>query len=397
VTTEAVSPGSSHSFGIPAHQGLRCYDTNAVPRKLRLITGEVVTCPRPIENCPASKAVADHRNEVYFLFVDETFREFFRLNDSSGYLCYAALGIPEKEYEFFKRALARIFATYEAYVVGDSGLKLREFKFEDFRRMERPQREDIAGKISKLMKMYGAFFVGFYTRVAGVVMEHVRSNLVGTTTAVPDDYDTLYEEAAAELRSELQGVGQSACIAKILRFPVLATAHFLAYFGCKFKVLCDPRESKEDRAVQKAIDDLMTEHFARAAPEEAVSYLGMDNSRESHTEPGLQIADLLAGEVRSLFENHAGLLTVGSSAALIGGNTREDMEWWETASGVFQKLGRIHKIPPELRPTLERTDGTNCLPLYRHSLAAGLLTCYTDLGQPRHIEVFEGNFFEQTD
>lgn len=361
------------------------------------MTDEVVTCPRPIETCPATKAVADHRNEAYVLFVDETFREFFRLSDPTGYLCYAALGIPEKEYEFFKRAIAKVFAAYEDYVVGESGLHLREFKFEDFRRMSRTQREDIACRLSKLMKMYGAFFVGFYTRVSGVVMEHVRSDIVGKATVVPEEHGKLYEDAAQELRDELQGVGQSAVIARILRFPVLATANFLTYFGCRFRVSCDPRESKEDKAVQKAIDDLMTEHFARAAPEEAASYLGMDNSRESHTEPGLQIADLLAGEVRSLFESHPTLLTAGSSAALIGGDSREEMEWWETASGVFQKLGRVHKIPTDLRSSLERTDGTNCLPLYRHSLAAGLLTCYTDMGQPRHIEVFEGNFFEQTD
>jgi len=368
-----------------------------VPRTIRLTTGDVITCPRPIESCPAAKVVSDYRDETYLLFIDETFREFFGLNDPTGYLCYAAVGIPEKEYEFFKRALAKTFPVYEGYVVGNSGLTLREFKFEDFRRMERGQREEIAGQIAKVMKMYGAFFVGFYTRAAGVVMEHVRSDLVGISTTVPDDHSKLYEDAAADLRSELQGVGQSAVIARILRFPVLATAHFLAYFGCKFKVLCDPRESKEDTAVQKAIDDLMTEHFARAAPKEAVSYLGMDNSHESHTESGLQVADLLAGEVRLLFENHPALLTAGSGLNLIDGHSREEMEWWETASGVFQKLGRIHKIPAELHRVLERTDGTNCLPLYRHSLAAGLLTCYTDLGQPRHIEVFEGNFFEQTD
>jgi hypothetical protein len=368
-----------------------------MPRTLRLMSGEETICPRPIETSPATKVISDYRGEVYCLFIDETFREFFRLSDPTGYLCYAAVGIPEKEYELFKRALAKLFATYESYVVGDSGLHLREFKFEDFRRMDRTQREDIARRLSKLMKMYGAFFVGFYTHVAGVVMEHVRSDLVGQATAVPDDHGTLYENGADELRHGLEGTGQSAVIAKILRFPVLATANFLTYFGCRFKVLCDPRESKEDKAVQKAINDLMTEHFARAAPEEAASYLGMDNSRESHTEPGLQIADLLAGEVRSLFESHPALLTSGSSLTLIDGHSREEVEWWEAPAGILQKLGRLQKMPAGVQSSLERPDGTNCIPLYRHSLAAGLLTCYTDLGQPRHIEVFEGNFFEQTD
>lgn len=372
-------------------------DTKVVPRTLRLINGEVVSWPRPIDTCPAAKVVADYRNEVYLLFIDETFREFFRLTDPNGYLCYAAVGIPEKEYEFFKRALAKVFAIYESYIVGDSGLHLRELKFEDFRRMSRTQREYIASKVSKLLKMYGAFFIGFYTRVAGVVMEHVRSDLVGEATAVPDDHRKLYEDAADQLRSELQGVGQSAVIEKILRFPILGTAEFLTYFGCKFKVLCDPRETKEDKAVQRAIDHLIAEHLARIAPETAASYLGMDNSRESHLEPGLQVADLLAGEVRSLFENNPALLTAGSSLVLIDGHSREEIEWWEAPGGVFQKLGRVHKLPSEIRDLLKRTDGTNCIPLYRQSLAAGLLTCYTDLGQPRHIEVFEGNFFEQTD
>lgn len=368
-----------------------------VPRTLRLINGSQVSCPRPIETSPSTRVVGEYRNESYLLFIDETFRDFFALTDRTGYLCYAAVGIPEKEYEFFKRALAKTFAEYESYVVGDSGLKLREFKFEEFRRLERRHREIVAGRIGRLLKMYGGVVFGFYTHVAGVVMEHVRSDLVGTASAVPDEHRKLYDDASAELRSELQGVGQSLVIARILRFPVLAAAQFLSYFRCKFKVLCDPRESKEDKAVQKAIDELMTDHFALAAPDEAKSYLGMDASRESHTEFGLQIADLLAGEVRLLFEGHPALLVSGSSGTLITGASREEMEWWEEASGVFQKLGRLQKMPADLHSVVQQTDGRSCLPLYRHSLASGMVSCYTDLGQPRHIEVFEGNFFEQTD
>ncbi len=354
--------------------------------------------PRPIETCPATRATADYRNETYLLFVDESFREFFGLSDPTGYFCYAAVGVPQREYEFFERALSSIFARYERYVVGSSGLQgPREFKFEDFRRLERNQRETIAAQIGKVMKMYGCFFAAFYTHTKGVVMERVRTNCLGTETAVPDDHRQAYDDAATELRSELEGIGKSKVIARILRIPLGSTAYFLHYSRCKFKVLCDPRENKEDKAVQAVIDEFMIDYFARAAPEEAKSYLGMDNSRESHTEPGLQIADLLAGEVRLLFERHPELLNAGSSPTLITGDTREEIEWWETASGVFQKIGSLQKIPAEIERVLRETDGTNCVPLYRYSLAAGLLSCYTDLGQPRHIEVFEGNFVEQTD
>jgi hypothetical protein len=172
-----------------------------VPRTFRLITGDTVTRPRPIDTCPATRAVADYRKETYLLFVDETFREFFGLTDPSGYFCYAAVAIPEKEYEFFKRPLTAIFDEYESYVVGSSGLRLREFKFEDFRRLERAQRETIAAQIGKVLKMYGGFFVGFYTRSAGVIMDRVRSNFVGTTNVVPENHKQAYTDAAAELRS----------------------------------------------------------------------------------------------------------------------------------------------------------------------------------------------------
>lgn len=156
-----------------------------MPRTLRLNTGAAATRPRPIKTCPAAGGVDDYRNETYLLRVDETFREFFGLTEARGYFCYAAVGIAEKEYKFFKRALTPIFAEYESCVVGSSGLSLREFEFDEFRRLERPQWEAIAAQIGKLMKTYGCFFVGFYTHTAGVIMERVRSNFAGSEKRSP--------------------------------------------------------------------------------------------------------------------------------------------------------------------------------------------------------------------
>jgi hypothetical protein len=342
-------------------------------------------------------AIKNHKNETYLVFMDETFRAFFGLERPQGYLCYAAVGIPEKEYEYVKRSLARIFDEYERYVVGDSGNHLQEFKFEEFKKLPREKREGLASQIGKTIKLAGGFVMGFYTRVAGIVMERVRTNLIGDADVVPNDHKALYDEAAAELRMELEGVGQSQAIAHILRVPLSAMAHFLESSGCKFHVLCDPRESKEDKAVQLSIDDYVRNHFGRALPKEAGLYLGLDNTRPSHTEIGLQLADMLAGEVRSLFEAHPGLVTENSRLEIVSSSSREDVEWWETSFGIHQKLGHLIRMPDYLVRAVERADGTNCLALYRHSLASGLLTCFTDLGQPRHIEVFEGNFFQQLD
>ncbi len=329
--------------------------------------------------------------------MDETFRSFFGFDSPKGYLCYAAVGIPEPEYKHFKRTAAAIFSRYEAYVVGDSGTHLNEFKFEDFKQLPREQREKIAGTLGKAIKSYGGFVVAFYTHVAGVVMECVRSNLVGKAIAVPADHNVLYNNAAAELRREMEGVAQSKTIARILKLPLAGLAQFLSYFQCPFQLICDPRESKEDKAVLVAIDEFFRDHMTLAAPDQARSYEGMDNTRPSVSEMGIQMADLLAGEVRSLFQAHPALLNESSTPDLISSDSREDAEWWELSRGTNQKLGSMAKISPELLHSLREPDGTNCLPLYRYSLAAGMLSCYTDIGQPRHIEVFEGNFFNQTD
>jgi hypothetical protein len=93
-------------------------------------------------------------------------------------------------------------------------------------------------------------------------------------------------------------------------------------------------------------------HFGRALPKEAALYLGLDNTHPSHTEIGLQIADLLAGEIRSLFESYPELLTESSHLELVTGASREDVEWWETSLGLYQKLGHLTKISDRLSRAL---------------------------------------------
>jgi hypothetical protein len=293
--------------------------------------------------------------------------------------------------------MAPIFTAYEAAVVGDSGLSLREFKFEDFRRIPLQARAELAMRISKTLKMHGVFVIGFFTRACGMVMERVRVNQISHGSEVPDDYTLLYTEAAEELRHQFEGVAQSETIAHVLRNPLLGMANFLDYFDCSFQVICDPRESKEDKAVIAAIEWFINERFKAAAPSEAARYLGMENKRPSHLELGLQLADLMVGETRLFFEDHPWLLTLGSSSKLITGQSREEIEWWEEVHGIFQKLGRLTKIPPNLAGGFKRVKGESCLPLYRYLFASGLLTCYSDFGTPRHIELFEEQVFDQTD
>jgi hypothetical protein len=221
---------------------------------------------------------------------------------------------------------------------------------------------------------------------------------VGERDEVPEDDQALYTEAARELKEEAAaGIAQSTTISSILRIPVLGLSHFMSRFRCPFQILCDPREAKEDRAVLAAIDSVFTGPLKTLAPEEAALYQGMDNSVASEDEVGLQLADLLTGEVRWFFEVNPEFLTDQSSRKLVTGSSREDIEMWITAFNIYHKCGAILRIPPHLKQKLGQFTGDSCLAIYRPTFAAGLLSCYTDLGQPRHIELYEGNFYHQID
>lgn len=368
-----------------------------MPRLLKLLDGTSRQIPRPIETSPATRIVENYRDQKYLIFIDESFRSFFGLKYPNGYLCYAAVGIPESEYNLIKKPLAKVFDEYETLVVGSSGVSLKEFKHEDFRKLSLAERIPISTKLSKILKMHGVFIVGFFTHTRGVVMERVRVDAVGSLPELPVDHQALYSKAVDELNEELQGTGQSEAIAKILQISLASMAHFLEYFNCSFQILCDPREAKEDKAVQNAVDWFVRNALARVAPKEAALYLGMDNTRPSHTEVGLQLADLITGEVRSFFEENADLLVSGCTNKLITSSSREEMEWWETVQGIFFKQGAVANMPRQLHPAFETMQTTSCLYLYRYLLAAGILTCYTDFGNPRHIEFFEKYFFDQTD
>ncbi len=90
-------------------------------------------------------------------------------------------------------------------------------------------------------------------------------------------------------------------------------------------------------------------------------------------------------------------MNIGSSSKLITSSSREDIEMWVHEFGLHPKYGSLTAIPDEVMSKLETFDGSSCIPHYRSFFAAGLLTCYTDLGQPRHLELYDENFFQQID
>ena len=84
-----------------------------MPRELRFSDGHKEAVAMPAENSRISRIVKRYSGKPYKVFVDESFRSFFGFDVRTGYLCYAAVGIPAEEYEYLKRSMAKIFAQYE--------------------------------------------------------------------------------------------------------------------------------------------------------------------------------------------------------------------------------------------------------------------------------------------
>ena len=157
------------------------------------------------------------------------------------------LASQKKEYEYVKRSSAKIFNEYERYVVGDSGNHLQEFKFEEFKKLPREKREGLASQIGKTIKLAGGFIMGFYTHVAGVVDERVRTNLIGDADVVPDDHKALYDEAAAELGMNSKGWGSHRQLPTSSEFLCLLWPTFwnpLAVSSMCYAIQESPRKTK---------------------------------------------------------------------------------------------------------------------------------------------------------
>ena len=367
-------------------------------REIRYRDGRLDIIPMPLETSKLTKIVNRYRGKPYRIFVDESMRSFFGFKQPNGYLCYAAVGIPEEEHVYVQRAMALIHRDYEFYVTGDTEMHLTEFKFDRFRSLPEDQRRSLAQRIEKVFKVYGIFVTAFFIHTKGAVMEQVRSGLVGTADIVPKDSQALYDEAAETLRkSEADGVAQAETIYSILRIPLSGLANFLGYFQCPFKIYCDPREAKEDRAVLAAIDDFFKGPMAAISPGEAVLYGGMNNLTSSEDEIGLQLADILTGEVRTFFEENPGFLTAGASPELITGVSVEEVMMYSVIMNIKHKSGALVDMPEDLQEKLNVPSGVSSLPLYKPSFAAGLLSCYNDSGQPQHIELYGQRFFHQLD
>lgn len=336
--------------------------------------------------------------QEYTVFVDESFYRFFDFRQVDGNFAHGVVGLPSRRIKDFELAVVPTIERFYVEFHAASGTRPRELKSTDIYRLAFPARRRFFLRIRDALSNHGGFVAGFYTSNRGYIMEKIREDSVGQLKAIPEDHQYLYDAKVAQLEGQMTGPGQSDLIADLLFLPIIVFAHFLNSSQSPFKVICDPRQEHEDTAVKDTIEGMMK---ALKNPEITgvnSKLISLDAQTASHDSIGLQIADIVAGEVRRFFRYNSELLTEGSGLELI------DFEFHEGEDALLDyRFGRVFKkgrrvtIPPRLlRRSLSPRPDT-ALGYFRNLLAAGLVTCVTEFGTERDVAIFEGNFLDISD
>ncbi len=355
------------------------------------------TVPTPAATTPGRGMWEKYRGKEYLVFIDESAYQFFGFQNPQGNFCHATVGIPSLEYDGLKASMASMGKEYVQRVQLDLGEESTEFKYTEFARLPASFRRRFALTLRNALNERGGFIAGFYTPTKGFVMERVRENLIGQATEVPVNHEALYQAAVDEMRAERQGPGQANLITRLLWLPVASIVYFLGSYGSPFRLFYDPRERQEDEAVRAEISGLVDALVRSLETRFSGLYLGMENARTSEQELGLQLADLMAGEVRQFFLSHPEFLTFGCTLTLVTPQSREPLQEFKEIGGVLGKTGRVLHMPEGLRARLHRATRGSLLPHFRNLLAAGLLTCVADCGLERDLRIFAGTIFDLCD
>jgi hypothetical protein len=339
--------------------------------------------------------------QEYTVFIDESFYKFFEFTHDDGNFVHGAVGVPSARYGDLTQALAPTLDEYRRAYREFKGAEPNELKSADLYKLPFPIRRRLMLKLQATLAANGGFIAGFYTSNRGLVMEEIREDLIDNEgiTAVPEDHAQLYNDAVVKLNKAATGPGMSERISALLSLPVMAMAHFFNALKCSFRVVYDPRHEEEDAAVKASVESLMSVlKNAETRLGISIKFSGLAIDRQSHEEIGLQIADIVAGEVRRFFRFNPDFLTSGSGLGLIR-FVHEDGEAaiLHEVDGRTFKIGRQVPIPPYLLRRAFKATEECSFPYFRNLLAAGMVTCITEFGTERDVALFDGVFLDLCD
>jgi hypothetical protein len=353
----------------------------------------------PLEQCPGLEIWQKHSGREYLVFIDESFYKFFGFSDPDGDFCHGALGVPRENYAQLEALMRPEVEAFHQHVSRiNSEPRRLEIKSTSLWRLPLEFRLRFTQKLVQSLVALGGFVAGFYSTTRWSVMEHLRTDLLGTTDRVPVDHVELYEHARTDLLAQFQGIAQSELIKRLLLMPLSAITNLLGSFDCTFRVRYDPRCRVEDEEVRRAIAQYMEQLIN--VPElygPTNRFLGMEIDIPSHQDLGLQLVDVVVGDVRHFFRENREFLTENATLKLIDNQSDEPLQQLLEYNNTLHKIGALSQMSPGSARKLDRQNSENMVSYYYPVLASGILNCVTETGQPRLVEIPAGRFLDQSE
>jgi len=161
--------------------------------------------------------------------------------------------------------------------------------------------------------------IGEFQEVRGFVLESIRSDVVQAgSEELPQNWQELHDKRRDQLaKTGAQGAaGRSPILSRLLSLPTNAATNYVARRSLSFSVTLESSRRcwrRTSRGRNSQIYDYRLEKIQR---ERGEKFRSVRYDLRLESAPGLQIADILAGEVRNWFLANAGFLDLNSGTTL---------------------------------------------------------------------------------
>lgn len=343
---------------------------------------------KPAKKKPRSRT----RRKKYVVYVDESYSNEFP-RKPNGSLALAAFMVSQEDVPKLGPGLAKILA--EAY----RGQVPNEVKYS--RLSKHPGLLQRVGRgISDLIcSLPSSAIISIHVPSEGLIQESVRivRALASYAKTVPKPADLIDASSKGKIEAAVrEGV------TRLAQTIAGAVAQFFGSRNLSGEIWFDPRTKKLDDDLHGQLAKFLPltpvqwpliQHagtIVTPAPSPGMPRLGrrikIKFDASSHKSAGLQIADFLAGDIRTFFADLPEIVTDGTvDEPLV--NSRV----------LFPEAFRPTSLKAETKRKIASYNGASLLPRYRCKLVHDLVSCYAKNGQMRNVDLAEGIAYDIMD
>jgi hypothetical protein len=332
------------------------------------------------------------RRKKYAVYIDESYSNEFP-RKPAGSLALAAFIVAQEDVPKLEPGLAKILAY--AY----RGQVPNEVKYS--RLSKRPGLLQRVGRgISDLIcSLPSSAIISIYVPSEGLLQEPVRVVRALASYAKTSPAPADLSDAASPDKVEA-AVRES--VTRLAQTVAGAVGQFLGSRNFSGEIWFDPRSKKLDNDLHRQLAKFLpltpihvpliphAGTIVTPRPSSSMPRLGrrirIKFDASSHKSAGLQIADFLAGDMRTFFADVPEILTDGTvDEPLV--NSRV----------LFPETFRPTPLAANTRQKIADYSGVSLLPHYRSKLVNDLVSCYAKNGQMRNVDLTEGVAYDIMD